>query len=305
MNNKDKGFFLVFLTALISGISIVINKFAVSFSSPYIFTFFKNILVSFFFTLLIFRFNDVSIIKKLGKKEWFLLIAIGFLGGSIPFLLFFKGLSLIPSYQAGFWHKTLFLYAFLLAFVFLKEKPKKEFYLAALLLFGANLFWLKKTSFSFGLGDALVIFATIFWAGENVISRYLLKNTALSGRVIAWARMFFGSLFILIFLVFSGQIGFVFQLNPSQMGWVLITACFLLAYVLTWYSGLKYVPVSLATAVLMFGNIITFVLNFISGTKPTPFQVLGLLMVVLATTLIIGFKRIIKVFSTIRGYVRT
>ncbi len=260
---NKKGLILVFLTAIISGFSIFINKYSVGVINPYVFTFLKNVLVAFALCSIFLAVKERVILKKLTKKQWMILGLIGLVGGSIPFLLFFKGLSLTSAAQGSFIHKTMFVYVAIMAAVFLKEKISKNFLIGALLLLLGNILLLKKLPVSFSRGDLLVILATIFWAVENIISKYALKD--LSGKIVAWARMFFGSIFILGYLGFSGQLALIGSLNLSQIGWTAITAGLLFGYVLTWYSGLKYIPVSVAAAILMFGSSVTNMLSLISG----------------------------------------
>ena len=121
-----KGYLLVFFTAIISGFSIFINRFGVMVVNPYIFTFLKNASVAIFLLSVLLLLKDWKILKKINKKQWMLLILIGLIGGSIPFLLFFKGLSLTTGANGSFLHKTMFIYVALLAFVFLKEKIDKD-----------------------------------------------------------------------------------------------------------------------------------------------------------------------------------
>src|SRR3989344_5494999 len=90
---QNKGYFLVFLTAVISGFSIFINKFSVSAINPYVFTGLKNVIVAVFLSSLFIFLKDFKIFRTAKIKEWILLAVIGLVGGSIPFLLFFKGLS--------------------------------------------------------------------------------------------------------------------------------------------------------------------------------------------------------------------
>ena len=105
-----KGYLLVFLTATISGFAIFINQFGVKASSPYVFTWLKNLSVAFLLTGLLLGMKEVRALKNLTKRQWFSLVSIGLIGGSIPFLLFFKGLSLTAAVKGAFLHKTMFLY---------------------------------------------------------------------------------------------------------------------------------------------------------------------------------------------------
>ena len=256
-----KGLLLVLSTAIISGFAIFINQFGVSIINPYIFTGLKNITVAVLVCCLLFTMKDGRLLKGLSKKYWGLLLAIGLIGGSIPFLLFFKGLSLTTGVQGAFIHKTMFIYVAVLAALFLKEKISKKLLFGGLLLLLGNAFLLKFIPYSLGKGDLLILLAALFWAVENTISKYTLRE--LPSRVVIWGRMFFGSIFILIFLVATGQIGLIGTLNISQMAWVVVTAIILLGYVITWYTGLKYVPVSVATPILLLGAPITTLFSFI------------------------------------------
>src|SRR3989344_4198039 len=135
---QTKGYFLVFMTAIISGFSIFINKYSVSVINPYIFTFLKNALVAAFLCAVVLTAINRQELKSLGKKQWGLLFLIGLIGGSIPFLLFFKGLLLTSAAGASFIHKTMFLWVIVLATIFLKEKITRVQLFAGLMLLGGN-----------------------------------------------------------------------------------------------------------------------------------------------------------------------
>lgn len=270
---KSKGILLVLSTAIISGISIFINKFGVSVINPDVFAGLKNIAVAILFCCLLLFMKDWRLLKQLNKKQWFLLLMIGLIGGSIPFLLFFKGLSLTTGAQGSFIHKTMFIYVILMAVIFLKEKINKKILFGSLFLLLGNAFLLKFTPHDLGKGDLLIFLATLFWAIENIISKYTLEN--LPARIVGWGRMFFGSVFILIFLIASGQINLIGNLNFIQINWVLITSIFLFVYVMTWYSGLKHLPVSVATPILLLGSLITTLLSFIDSAVIGQNEVLG------------------------------
>ena len=272
--DRKSALLLVFSTAIISGISIYMNKFAVSGINSTIFTFSKNITVALFLFSLIFfttKFKEFSLLKK---KDWLKLMLIGLIGGSIPFILFFKGLQLTSGASASLIHKTMFLFVIILAVMFLKEKLNKKVILATILLMIGN-YLLLRSSWSFGIGDLLVLTATLFWAVENTLSKYVLKE--LSGNLVAFGRMFFGSLFILIYLVSINKASLITTLTSAQVSWIFVTSGFLFMYVFTWYNGLKHVNASLATAILLLGSPITTLLRFATGTPITLAQASGTL----------------------------
>lgn len=295
-----KGYLLVLSTAIISGFAIFINRFGVKVVNPYIFTFLKNASVAVFLLSILLLLKDWKILKRINKKQWTLLMLIGLIGGSIPFLLFFKGLSLSGAANGSFIHKTMFVYVALLAFVFLKEKIDKKFLLGGLLLVLGSVLLLKKIPSVVGVGDLLILLATFFWAVESIISKYVLKE--LPGRVVAWGRMFFGSILIFLFLLSTGQVSLLTEITLRQTGWVLITAIFLFAYVITWYSGLKHVSVSKATAILLLGSPITSLLVLIWTGQIAVNSIFAGLLIISGIVIILGISR--KLVSKDLTYVR-
>jgi len=283
--NKNKGYFLILMTALISGGAVFINKFGVGIFNPYIFTGLKNIIVALLVVCWLLMMKDWRILKGLGRIQWLSLLTVGLIGGSIPFLLFFKGLSLTAPIQAAFIHKTMFIFIAILAVIFLKEKISKNFLIGGLLLFLGNVFLLRILPHQFNFGDLLILFATLLWASENVLSKHLLKD--LPSRVVIWGRMFFGSIFIVLFWLATGQFSLLSSLNLEQVGWVMITAVFLFGYVATWYTGLKYVKVSVAATILLLASPITTVLSVIFlGANLVVSQIVGVALIVLALGII-------------------
>ncbi len=290
-----KGYFLVFVTALISGFAIFINKFGVSVVNPDIYTFLRVLTVAIFLTGLLLFLKDWQTLKNLTGKQWLLLITIGLVGGSIPFLLFFKGISITNAAQGSFIHKTMFIWVAILATLFLKEKIEKKFLLGGLFLLLGNLILLEKLPHSFNQGDLLVFLASLLWATENTISKYVLRD--LGGRIVAWARMFFGALFILIFLLATNQFPLISGLTLGQINWVLITAVILFGYVMTWYSGLKFIPVSQATAILLLGSPITTLLSFIQTGQVSFQEIFSGFFIILGILLVFGLKEVWRLFK--------
>lgn len=299
---KNKALLLIFLTALVSGFAIFINKFGVSGINPYIFAFLKNVLVCSFVISLILFLKEFNNFKKLNKKNWIKLIFIGLFGGSIPFLLFFKGLQLTLASKAAFIHKTMFVYIIILASFFLKEKIKKTLVIGAILLLIGNALMLNFLS-SFNLGDLFILIATLFWAVENIISKHTLKE--LNSRLVIFGRMFFGSFFIFVFLLITKQFNLIFTLNVPQLSWILLTSALLLLYVITWYTGLKYVNVGVASCVLLLGTFITTLLNYLFlDTTLTLTQAIGMFLLLVGVIVAIGISQIQDIIKDVLKWSR-
>ena len=288
MNKTNKGLILVFSTAIISGFSVFINKFGVAINNPSVFAFAKNLVVAIFFTAIVLLFKNRKSLLQLSRQQWLQLIILGLIGGSIPFLLFFKGLSMTSAIQGAFIHKTMFIFVAVLAVFTLKEKINKNFLIGGLLLILGNLMMLKSLNFSFGLGDGLIFLAVLFWAVENVLAKYVLRD--LPGNIVAWGRMFFGAIFILGYLTFIGQSSQILSLNLAQIGWIALTSILLFGYTITWYNGLKSVPVSVATTILLFSLPITAILTSISTGKINSQDIFSGILILTGLVTVLGIK---------------
>ena len=285
---NKKGLIFIFFTAIISGFSIFINKYGVSGIDAYIFTFLKNLMVLLAFSGFVLLAREWRQLIKLTKQQWLMLVVIGLVGGGAAFLLFFKGLSLTSAAQGSLIHKSMFIYTMVLAAIFLREKIKKEMLIGALLILAGNLIALKTLHLSLNRGDLYVFLATLLWAAENVISKYALKN--ISSKIVAWGRMFFGAILILVFLAANGQLSLIGHLSFEQTLWIEITSFVLFGYMITWYSGLRYVPVSVAAAILLLGSPITTFLTFVSSGKISLGEIFSGGLIICGLSLILGYQ---------------
>jgi len=152
---------------------------------------------------------------------------------------------------------------------------------------------LKMNNFSLTSGDWLILAATLLWSIETIISKKALEN--INSKIVAWGRMFFGSLIILVFLAATNKIFLIMTLTSSQLGWIIITSIFLFGYVLTWYSGLKHIKATVATSILLLGSVITTALDLaFSKLTINTAQSLGMVLLILGVASIIGFTTILK-----------
>ena len=285
-----KGIILTLGTAVISGVSIFINQFGVKMANPYLFTGAKNIVVAVLLTGLILTLMRLKEFKQLTRQNWLSLIVIGLVGGSVPFLMFFKGLSLATGSEAAYLHKFLFVFVAILAPIFLKEKFKLNYLLGFLsLFFGSALLFKIQFPLSLDSGDWLILGASLLWGIECILAKKVLSS--LSGRMVAWGRMTFGALFIILFWVATGQANLFWQLSGSQWSWIILTAGLLFGYVLTWYTGLKYIPATQAAVILSLGAPITGLLEILQGKLYSGLQVQGMILMVGAVVCLIIMQK--------------
>ncbi|MBR9706396.1 EamA family transporter [Candidatus Pacearchaeota archaeon] len=285
-----RGTLLILLTAFISGMNIVINKFFVVKIDPLVFTASRALLIGIVF-FLISLYVSKSTKKHFKKTSWTKLILIGIIGGSFAFWLFFEGLKLTTAGRAAFIHKTLPIYAVIFAFVFLKEKISKKYLIAlTIMLLGLLLIELSKLSLNVRIGDLLVLSATILWAIENTLAKKVMTKKE-SNWIVTFSRMFFGSLILFAIIFLVGKTNILLSLNIQQISYIAISATLLLLYVLTWYWGLKYINLSKASTILLLSPVISLILGMIwlSETVLIP-QLIGSILILIGAYVVTKTK---------------
>lgn len=96
---------------------------------------------------------------------------MGLVGGSVPFLLFFEGLSRATSTQAAFIHKSLLVWVVILAIILLKERLGIAHVAAlGLLVWGQISLAGGITDLGMGSGELMVLAATLMWSVEVIVA---------------------------------------------------------------------------------------------------------------------------------------
>ena len=283
------GILLVLLTALISGVSTFVNFYAVQGTNSDAFIAVRNVAVAAMLVPMVFLAGR-GMRARLGRADWLRLGTIGLIGGAIPFLLFFRGLQMAGTAgaaTASFGYRTLFLMATVLGVVYLKEKFSARVALAAGLLLAGNLLLLSLNAPVWTDGTVLVLIATALWAGEYTLSKRALRE--LPSGTVALGRMGFGGLFLMAYLGLTGQFASVAGFSGAQWQWLGISAVLLVAFVSTWYAGLKTVDVSTATSALLLAFPITWALGFLAERSTfTAAQAAGVVAIVFGVAFAVG-----------------
>lgn len=275
MNKEILGTLLALLTAIISGLSIPVNKIFVVDLDPTVFTAIRAVIIGVIFLFLSLATKGFK--KESLKVSWKYLVLIAIIGGSFAFLLFFTGLKLTTAGRGAFLHKTLPLFVAVFAFMLLREKiSKKQVYaliimfIGMIVLFSTQInpadLWLNPQ-----LGDLLVISATILWALESVIAR----KTMITGEtnfIVSFSRMFFGGLILFGVVLLMGKFDLLFELTAGQWTNISISVAMLFGYVLFWYWSIKHINVSKASVILLLAPVVSLVLGVIWLGEPAPIQ---------------------------------
>jgi drug/metabolite transporter (DMT)-like permease len=282
------GILLALGTALISGVSIFVNGFAVKqLPDPAVYTTLKNGVAAILLVILAAATIRPAEVRAVSRRSWGWLVVIGIVGGSLPFLLFFTGLAQASAPSAAFVQKTLFIWVALLAVPLLGERlGLAQLAALAVLLVGQALI-LTPSGISWGSGETLIAAATLLWAVETILARRVLRTVPAA--VVGASRLSFGLVVLVGYLALTGKLGAVVALSGEQWRWVLITGMLLFGYVGTWFAALKRAPASLVTAILVVGAPVTAALQALAtGAVPAVPALSGQVLILAAAAVLVA-----------------
>jgi len=284
--SRHQGIVLALGAAMVSGLSIYVNKFGVAqLSDPFVYTTVKNSVVVVGLLAAVGCLASWKDLRALTPTQWLAWIGLGVIGGGVPFLLFFQGLATASAASASLLQKTLFIWVALLAVPLLRERLGLWQVLGlAVLALGQFLLQPLTGWGGWGTGETLILIATWLWAVETILAKNVLGW--MSPHSAALGRMAIGALVMWVFLISTGRAGTVFTLSGTQWLWIAITAVLLIAYVWLWYSALKLAKASVVTSVLTSGAIVTIVCSAVLDRHAaTPPQLVAMLLLILGAVL--------------------
>jgi drug/metabolite transporter (DMT)-like permease len=269
-------------TAVISGFAIFLNSYGLSAwrdsgvgATPY--TTAKNLVAAVILgTLALVAGRRRQRVVRPTPSQRLRLIAVGIIGGAIPFVLFFEGLARASSVHAAFIHKTLVIWVALLAVPLLGEKLSAIHLAAIGLLVAGEAAITGVDGMAVGAGEIMILAATLLWAVEVIIAKTLLRD--LSASTVGAARMGIGAIALVAWTLVSGGAHGLTGLPAAAWGWVAVTGIALTAYVGTWYLALSRAPAVDVTAVLVLGALVTAALRTGLAGIPAP-STLGLVLI--------------------------
>jgi len=301
LSNHDRGIALALAAALVSGISVFVNGIAVKLADPFAYTALKNGGALLFLVAIAFAFIGLRCLRhfsSLSARQWAMLALIGVVGGSVPFLMFFWGLKLGGAAVSSFIFRSLFLFAGVTGWLILREKPEPRDVAAGFVILAGNALLVSGEA-AFGLGQALVLGATVLWAVEYALSRKLMADVqaAVHPQAVMASRMLFGSAVILVFLAATGSLGSLALAASSieLIGWLAVTSLLLAGFLFCWYGSLKHLPLMKAAVILTLGGIVTAALDAVFlGKAIAPVQAAGLVLVLGGVVMMVGLFSLIR-----------
>lgn len=288
---RNWGIRLAFGTAVISGVAVWLNGYGVrAVGDPAVYTTLKNLIAAIILVSLALALGGAAEARTLRRPQWARLLLIGLIGGSLPFLLFFTGLSIASAPSAAFIHKTLFVWVALMAVPLLGERLGWAQIVALGMLFVSQVLIVAPTAEGrFGLGEAMILGATLLWSIEVIVAKRLLADVSPS--LVGASRLGFGVVMLAGYLVVTGKAPMLATLGAESLVWVLITGVVLAGFVGTWYAALSRAPATVVTAVLVVGAVITTVLAAASTGSTLDTRVIVGICGIVAAAAMLAFAR--------------
>jgi drug/metabolite transporter (DMT)-like permease len=281
-NTVGWGLGLALVTALISGISVFLNgKFISLFEDPTLLAAVRNGIVGLVLLGIAISSGGLREILRLSWRARLGLLAIGIVGGGISFALFFNGLAASTSPAAAIIHKTLFIWVAALAIPLLGERVGPLQVAALGLLFAGTIVLAPAGSIGAGVGEAMVVGATLLWSLEVILAKRLLRR-GVPVSLLAAARMAIGAAALFTIVGVTGEVGAVAAFGAEQWAAIAITSALLTGYVLSWFSALQRAPATSVTSILVVGAVVTTILqSWSTGGLPAPTAATGNLLLAL------------------------
>lgn len=268
LSTRQKGIALAAVTAVVSGFAVFVNGYGVrawaEVADATTYTTLKNLMAAMLIgvvaSMLWLRGSREKPSIPSGRRQRWMLAGIAVVGGSVPFVLFFEGLARASSAQAAFIHKSLIIWVAMLASVFLKERLGWPHVAAiALLVLGQVIIIGSLGEMFFGVGEAMILGATLLWSVEIVVVKKVLNGV--TSATVAAARMTGGVVVLAAWALFRGVSVDWSLVTGTHVVWILLTGLFLSGFVLTWFAALSRAPALDVTAVLVGGAVITALLQ--------------------------------------------
>ncbi len=202
-------------------------------------------------------FGQYRELKNFTKNDYIFFILIALFGGGIGTLSIVKALQLSEFSKFSIViliQKTQPVFAVLLAFLLLKERPSKRFYIIGLV----SLISIYILTFEFK-SPALLPKNNVLAAMYSLLAAFSFGSATVFGKKVVhkfsfltstFFRFFFTTVIMLFFVIFSENAEkslMAYTSNADLMGLSLFIAVFGLIAILIYYNGLKSVTASVST----------------------------------------------------------
>ena len=267
MTRASAGYRFAALAAVISGFSIYVNGFGLRVvPDSTLYTTLKNgvagvaLLVP---VLLLARCRRE--VRGLSRRDlgWLVLLAV--VGGSIPYVLFFRGLQLTTASTGSLLNHLQFVFVAAIAIPALRERLTGAAWAGLGLLAAGTLLGSDLGALRLNEGALLVLASTLLFAAGAVLTRRLLAG--LSAEVVMAAKMSAGALLLVGYTGLTGHLARLPELTSGQWLFALGTGAILVGFTVATTHALQRAPALAVTAIGMVAPLITLALHLPAGGR--------------------------------------
>jgi len=264
---KNKEFLTGVLFSLTNSLSLgilgVVDKIgAEHYASSIVFSlqsvFFSFLFVT-LFSLFYFKKSYIRNIKGIPPSLMTLIILVGIFASGLYILFRFLGLTQSTGTFATLAQVVITAETAIAAFIFLKEKLSKIFWLLFVIILIA-IYFVSVGKFQLTTlqrGDILIMIGASFVTFANIFSKLVVNK--INPVILSEGRFLFGSIFLLLTALF-----FFHQTNLFAFSiWSLISGFFWAINVIAFNFAIKKIGVTLTTSLLMIAPIYTMILEYL------------------------------------------
>lgn len=214
------------------------------------------------------------------RAEMGKLFCIGLFGTALVNLFLFWGLSLTTGSNAAILLQVEPVYALILTFLILGERPTRTQLLAMGLILTGAVTVLCPGTFSVCMGDILVLTVPLFFVIANLIAQSCMRR-GLSPRIVVTFRVFWGGILLTLFGLFTVSWHDIPWTSSLFMTSVISVGLFgMVLNGLFWYMAISRVSLSRCTTIMSAYPVLAVVCSWLFlGESPQWTQAAGLVLV--------------------------
>ncbi len=277
----SKGFIYTFLSAVIWAISIVLLRVILQRGEDaYTVLFWTSVIALPFWVYLFVRSKKE--ISKLKVIDYKILFGMGIISTVLVSITEFFALKYSPAINYAFLIRTVLLFTFLFAYIFLGETfTKKKILLATIMLVGAYFLSTKGKLIALSIGDLFTLTeAALIAFGNNVLGK--MATSRMSVNLSSSASSLIGFIPIVCVSTVFSSIHF-----PHEISLILLLSLLYILLTQLRYTAYTYAKASYVTMIFSFTPVfVSFMaIPFLHETM-TPIQIVGGLLIVVSGILV-------------------
>ncbi|MFX1565986.1 MAG: DMT family transporter [Promethearchaeota archaeon] len=291
MDDEHLGTIFILIGLIVYGVHPVVVEVGGLLVAPLVFAAIAALIAG-FIALLFARRSTPPISRAISREDLRRVIMAGVLGTFLAFTCLFIGLQLTSSNNAAIILRSELVFALAFSYFFLNETiSRRQLAWMMLMVLGVLLVVVTSQMTILGVGDILLLITPMAWAAGHTFAKPALKRIS-SWTAVAYRNLIGGSLLLILaicamlFPLLSSPIFYLANLPFVFIIIVVEGVIILLAHGL-WYEGIRRINLGKATALIAPAPLVTFALYaIVFRIPPTPWQLIGALLVIVATILL-------------------